>query len=106
NYLDQSLAEQNQDSASKTRFSVAGTPEHRPTLVLREGDVVHFDLTSPDVIHSFWIPEFAFKMDVVPGEENEFQVKVEEGTAGNYAGRCAELCGVDHSRMLFTLKVM
>src|SRR5690625_4541163 len=57
NYLDQSLAEQNQDSASKTRFSVAGTPEHRPTLVLREGDVVHFDLTSPDVIHSFWIPD-------------------------------------------------
>ncbi|GAB3447288.1 cytochrome c oxidase subunit II [Streptomonospora sediminis] len=107
NYQDQSLAEaQEQDTEPQTRFSVAGTPQHRPTLVLREGDVVHFDLTSPDVIHSFWIPAFAFKMDVIPNQENEFQVKVQEGTAGTYAGRCAELCGVDHSRMLFTLKVM
>ncbi|MFC4866178.1 MULTISPECIES: cytochrome c oxidase subunit II [Streptomonospora] len=107
NYLEQSKAEaEEQGSEPQTRFSVAGTPEHRPTLVLREGDVVHFDLTSPDVIHSFWIPAFAFKMDVIPHQDNEFQVKVKEGTAGTYAGRCAELCGVDHSRMLFTLKVM
>nr|WP_131098082.1 cytochrome c oxidase subunit II [Streptomonospora litoralis] len=93
-------------SEAQPRFSVAGTPQEKPTLVLREGDVVHFDLTSPDVIHSFWIPAFAFKMDVIPGQDNEFQVKVQEGTAGTYAGRCAELCGVDHSRMLFDLKVM
>ncbi|MDT0301044.1 cytochrome c oxidase subunit II [Streptomonospora sp. DSM 45055] len=107
NYQDQSKAEaEEQGSEPQTRFSVAGTPENKPTLVLREGDVVHFDLTSPDVIHSFWIPAFTFKMDVIPHQDNEFQVKVKEGTAGTYAGRCAELCGVDHSRMLFTLKVM
>ncbi|MFB9801284.1 cytochrome c oxidase subunit II [Streptomonospora salina] len=104
NYLDESYADS--DGDPQTRFSAAGTPEQRPTLVLREGDVVHFDLTSPDVIHSFWIPAFAFKMDVIPGQDNEFQVKVEEGTAGTYAGRCAELCGVDHARMLFDVEVM
>ncbi|MUL40959.1 cytochrome c oxidase subunit II [Streptomonospora sp. PA3] len=105
NYLDKPLPESG-ESAAQPRFSVVGTPTHRPTLVLREGDVVHFDLNSPDVIHSFWIPAFAFKLDVMPGRTNEFQVKVQEGTAGTYAGRCAELCGVDHSRMLFTVKVM
>lgn len=104
NYLEGSYSDSEGDPQS--RFSVAGTPQHRPTLVLREGDVVHFDLTSPDVIHSFWIPAFAFKMDVIPGQDNEFQVKVQEGTAGTYAGRCAELCGVDHSRMLFDVEVM
>nr|WP_052810207.1 cytochrome c oxidase subunit II [Streptomonospora alba] len=104
NYLEESYSDSESDPQS--RFSVAGTPQHRPTLVLREGDVVHFDLTSPDVIHSFWIPAFAFKMDVIPGQDNEFQVKVQEGTAGTYAGRCAELCGVDHSRMLFDVEVM
>ncbi|MFD0773248.1 cytochrome c oxidase subunit II [Streptomonospora algeriensis] len=102
NYLEESASE----GEPQARFSVAGTPERRPTLVLREGDVVHFDLTSPDVIHSFWIPAFAFKMDVIPGQDNEFQVEVQEGTAGTYAGRCAELCGVDHARMLFDVEVM
>ncbi|NYI94959.1 aa3-type cytochrome oxidase subunit II [Streptomonospora nanhaiensis] len=107
NYLDQSRVDaEEQGTEPQTEFSVAGTPQHQPTLVLREGDVVHFDLTSPDVIHSFWIPAFAFKMDIIPGQDNEFQVKVQEGTAGTYAGRCAELCGVDHSRMLFTVEVM
>ncbi|GAB3495761.1 cytochrome c oxidase subunit II [Nocardiopsis coralliicola] len=121
NYLDQSKAEAAEaagadepapytttpdDAAPETVFSEVGTPDEMPTLVLREGDVVHFDLHSPDVIHSFWIPAFAFKMDVVPGHDNQFQVKVNEGTAGTYAGRCAELCGVDHTRMLFEVEVM
>ncbi|TDQ52493.1 cytochrome c oxidase subunit 2 [Actinorugispora endophytica] len=96
--------------------SVAGVPstsrDELPVLVLPSDSVVHFDLESPDVIHSFWIPAFAFKMDVIPGHPNEFQVKIKPGTEGtepggtDYAGRCAELCGVDHSRMLFTLRVV
>ncbi|WP_449406518.1 aa3-type cytochrome oxidase subunit II [Nocardiopsis baichengensis] len=111
NYLDQSKAEaaeaaDDEDAEPETLFSEAGTPDQMPTLVLREGDVVHFDLHSPDVIHSFWIPAFAFKMDVIPGHDNEFQVKVNEGTAGTYMGRCAELCGADHTRMLFQVEVM
>ncbi|CAM4171975.1 cytochrome c oxidase subunit II [Nocardiopsis rhodophaea] len=111
NYLDQSK-EEAQEAADDpkaepaTEFAVVGTPQEVPTLRLPEGAVVHFDLTSPDVIHSFWIPAFAFKMDVIPNRDNEFQVKVKEGTAGTYAGRCAELCGVEHAGMLFNLEVM
>ncbi|GAA3736287.1 hypothetical protein GCM10022402_15520 [Salinactinospora qingdaonensis] len=86
--------------------SVVGTPDEKPTLVIPNDSVIHFDMTSPDVIHSFWVPKFLFKMDVIPGRTNEFQVKVNDGVTGEFAGRCAELCGVDHSRMLFTVQVL
>lgn len=81
-------------------------PETQTTLVLPENSSVHFDLYSPDVIHSFWIPSFGFKMDVVPGHDNSFQANLNDGTEGEYVGRCAELCGVDHSRMLFNVEVL
>ncbi|MFC7330387.1 cytochrome c oxidase subunit II [Marinactinospora rubrisoli] len=86
--------------------SVAGVPGDDPELVIPNDSVVHFDLESPDVIHSFWIPAFLFKMDVIPGHPNEFQVRVNPDVEGTFAGRCAELCGVDHSRMLFTVRVV
>jgi cytochrome c oxidase subunit 2 len=63
-----------------------------------------FELQSPDVIHSFWIPAFLMKMDVFPSRLNKFEVTPNK--VGTYAGRCAELCGVDHARMLFTVKVV
>ena len=102
------------DEGGEVLFSEVGVPNPdgtadpstQSTLVLPENAVVHFDLYSPDVIHSFWIPAFGFKMDVVPGHDNEFQVNLNDGTAGDYMGRCAELCGVDHTRMLFNVKVM
>ena len=81
-----------------------GTPADIPTLVLPVDESVQFNLSSPDVIHSFWVPSFLFKLDVVPGRNNSFSVTpTREGT---FAGRCAELCGVYHSRMLFTLEVV
>lgn len=84
--------------------SVAGSPGHPPTLVLPRGETVQFTLTSPDVIHSFWVPSFLFKLDVIPGRENRFEITpTKEGT---YMGKCAELCGVDHSRMLFEVAVV
>ncbi|MCB0914658.1 MAG: cytochrome c oxidase subunit II [Actinobacteria bacterium] len=75
-----------------------------PTLYLPVNEKVQFRLGSPDVIHSFWVPEFLFKMDVIPGRVNTFEVTPNE--LGTFAGKCAELCGVDHSRMLFNLKVV
>jgi cytochrome c oxidase subunit 2 len=56
------------------------------------------------VIHSFWIPQFYMKMDVIPGKTNTFQVT--PNREGTYAGKCAELCGVYHSRMLFDVEVV
>ena len=82
----------------------AGTPGVPPTLVLPVDEKVRFELTSPDVIHSFWVPAWLFKMDVIPGRLNQFELTPNK--IGEFAGRCAELCGVDHSRMLFTVKVV
>ncbi len=81
-----------------------GTPNVPAELVLPVGEKVRFELTSPDVIHSFWVPAFLFKMDVIPGKTNVFELTPDK--VGTYPGRCAELCGVDHSRMLFTVRVV
>ncbi|NED98292.1 cytochrome c oxidase subunit II [Phytoactinopolyspora alkaliphila] len=81
-----------------------GTPEEFPTLYLPVDQTVRFDLDSPDVIHSFWVPQFYMKMDVVPGRTNSFQVTPNQ--EGTFAGKCAELCGVYHSRMLFNVEVV
>ena len=75
-----------------------------PTLWLPVDEKVRFVLTSPDVIHSFYVPAFLFKMDVVPGRTNQFELT--PNRVGTFAGKCAELCGLDHSRMLFNVKVV
>jgi cytochrome c oxidase subunit 2 len=55
------------------------------------------------VIHSFWIPQLAGKMDVIPGRRN--RTWVEPRTPGTYVGQCAEFCGVQHAGMLLTVTV-
>ena len=82
----------------------SGTPAYRPTLWLPVGKSVNIQLSSPDVIHSFWVPAFLFKMDVIPGRHNQFTFTPTR--KGTFVGRCAELCGVYHSRMLFDVKVV
>jgi len=82
----------------------AGTP---PTLVLPVDKTVEFKLHSPDVIHDFGVPGFLEKMDVIPGpkeDDNHFQVT--PIVEGDYRGKCYELCGVYHSRMLFNVKIV
>jgi cytochrome c oxidase subunit 2 len=81
-----------------------GTAAEPPTLVLPVNEKVRFVLTSPDVIHDFWVPNFLFKMDVIPGKTNQFELTPNK--VGTYPGRCAELCGVGHAQMLFTVKVV
>ena len=75
-----------------------------PTLVLPVNKVTRFNLHSPDVIHDLGVPGFLMKMDVVPGRVNHFEITPTR--IGKYKGRCAELCGVYHSRMLFNVKVV
>lgn len=82
----------------------AGTPQQLPTLYLPVNQRVRFVLTSPDVNHSFWVPRFLFKMDVVPGRANQFELT--PTVTGTFAGRCAELCGTYHSQMLFRVRVV
>ena len=84
-------------------IDLIGTPEDGPPeLVLPVGEVVRFDLTAEDVIHSFWVPEFLEKRDLIPGVENELDITPTR--TGTYTGRCAEFCGLDHWRMSFTVR--
>ena len=79
-------------------------PGRLPTLVIPENRTVRFNLVSLDVVHSFWIVPFEFKRDVVPGHPNHFEVTpIRTGVS---IGRCTELCGVYHSRMLFRVKIV
>lgn len=92
NYVDQNTYE-------------VGTPGGTgPTLYLPVDKTVTFSLTSPDVVHSFWVPAFLRKLDVIPGRTNQFTVTPNK--EGTFRGKCAELCGIDHSRMLFTVKIV
>ncbi|SNS45346.1 cytochrome c oxidase subunit 2 [Micrococcales bacterium KH10] len=83
---------------------VPGTDETLPTLVLPVDKTVQFNIYSRDVIHSFWIPAFLDKMDMVPGRANTWQITPTR--LGIYAGKCAELCGERHSGMLFNVEVV
>lgn len=66
-------------------------------LVIPTGQKVRFLITSDDVIHSWWVPDFAVKKDANPGFINEAWTNVKE--PGVYRGQCAELCGKDHGFM-------
>ncbi len=68
-------------------------------LVIPTGKKVRFLVTSDDVIHAWWVPDFALKKDAVPGFINEIWTNVPVGKEGVYRGRCAELCGKDHAFM-------
>src|SRR4051812_26414739 len=86
--------------------STVGSSDQIPIPVVPTGETIRFELASADVIHSFWVPEFLFKLDVIPGNENGrdnvFQVTVRE--QGAYVGRCAELCGTYHAFMNFEVR--
>jgi cytochrome c oxidase subunit 2 len=73
-------------------------------LNLPLGRTTHFKVTSTDVIHSFWVPEFRVKQDTVPGMVKS--IRVTPTQLGNYKIRCAELCGLDHTTMLANVNVM
>jgi cytochrome c oxidase subunit II len=88
--------------------NTVGTTEEIPILVVPTDETVRFEVASADVIHSFWVPEFLFKLDVIPGNENGrdnvFEVTVRE--EGAFVGRCAELCGTYHAYMNFEVRAV
>ncbi len=82
----------------------SGTGSQIPDLYLPIGVTTRFNLHSPDVIHDFGVPAFLMKMDVIPGRVNHYVIKPTR--LGDYKGKCYELCGVYHSRMLFNVHVV
>jgi cytochrome c oxidase subunit 2 len=93
-------------------FGYAGTARHvtgdcaqsSPTIVVPAGRPVEFDVTSRDVIHAFWLPDFAAKVDASPGNVNPLRMIFP--AEGRYRGRCSEYCGVHHTTMDFYVEVV
>jgi cytochrome c oxidase subunit 2 len=86
-------------------ITTVGSSDYVPVLVLPTGRRIQFVLQAEDVVHSFWVPDLLFKMDVFPGSiDNEFQVTID--SEGAYVGRCAELCGAYHSMMNFEVRAV
>jgi len=81
-------------TANELHVPVSDAARPTPTFITLE---------SADVIHSFWVPQLAGKMDVIPGQRN--RTWVEPRTPGTYVGQCAEFCGVQHAGMLLTVTV-
>ncbi len=81
-----------------------GNPSRLPELWLPIDQKVGITLHSPDVAHSFFVPAFLFKMDVLPGKDNYYQFTPTK--LGTFQGKCAEMCGAYHSRMLFVVRVV
>jgi cytochrome c oxidase subunit 2 len=75
------------------------------SLVVPTGTDVRFNLTSLDVIHSFWVPYVRFKRDAFPRRTTSFVLSF-PGVGYHTAGRCAEYCGLKHDQMIFTVEVM
>ena len=96
-------------------LNTVGSDDEIPVLVIPVGETVQIIEHSEDVIHSFWVPEFLFKRDVIPYgtdaqqkasglADNRFEITAT--SMGSFVGRCAELCGTYHSQMNFEVRVV
>jgi cytochrome c oxidase subunit II len=91
-------------------ISTVGSSAEIAVLVIPVNATVQFDEHSEDVVHSFWVPQFLFKRDVIPygtsstSRDNRFEITAT--TTGSFVGRCAELCGTYHSQMNFEVRVV
>jgi cytochrome c oxidase subunit 2 len=81
-----------------------GSIETANELRLPVGERIELQLMSPDVIHSFWVPSLAGKMDMIPGRVT--RLALEPTRAGTFRGACAEYCGASHAFMAFSVVVM
>jgi cytochrome c oxidase subunit 2 len=93
-----------EDAVTVPNVYTSGTGGNIPTLVMPVGQTTQFNLYSPDVIHDFGVPSFLMKMDVIPGKINHYEIT--PTTEGTFKGKCYELCGTYHSRMLFNVEVV
>lgn len=88
--------------------TTTGSAEEIPVLAVPVGEQVRLVLTSLDVNHSFYVPDFLIKRDLIDfgeaREPNEIRFTVTE--VGTYSGHCAEFCGTSHADMLFTVEAM
>ncbi len=84
--------------------TVLGDANAPPTLVVPVGANVRLRLLAADVIHSFFVPAFLVKQDMIPGVDNSLDIR--PTALGRFPGVCAEFCGLDHWRMTFDVEVV
>lgn len=84
--------------------TVEGVLAPGPEAVLPVGRQIAINVTSADVIHSFFVPQFLYKRDAIPGHPTSFTITIQQ--PGTYAGQCAEFCGVFHAQMPFTIRAV
>ncbi len=84
-------------------ITVTGGPGDDPELVLPVDRTARLELATTDVIHSFFVPRFLTKLDLIPDEANDIDVRPTR--TGTFTGHCAEFCGLDHARMNFAVRV-
>jgi cytochrome c oxidase subunit 2 len=87
-----------------TGVEVTGSPERIPELVVPVGQAVRVKLQSADVVHSFYVPQTLFKRQAIPGITSEFDLTFEK--VGLYHGACVQFCGLQHTDMVFRVRVL
>ena len=104
NYLDSNVYSPGVQSQTLENSDGTIDEDALPTLYLPVNEKVQINIESRDVAHSFWIIDFLYKKDMIPGKTNYmYFIPTKTGT---YMGKCAELCGEYHSDMLFRVKVV
>ena len=86
------------DEQGRTLFETANE------LRIPVGQPVDLVLKSRNVVHSFWVPNLAGKLDMVPGHDNHLRLHARQ--TGTYRGQCAEYCGAQHANMMFDVQVL
>ena len=86
------------DTVAEGRLQAA---DNTPIVTVPIGPMIRFNLASSDVLHAFYTPQFLYKLDAVPGRVQTMWVRVNE--TGEFKSQCAEFCGRDHSRMIFSV---
>ncbi|MBX3029690.1 MAG: cytochrome c oxidase subunit II [Chloroflexi bacterium] len=86
------------------QLSFTGAGSEGPEMVVPINESILIRLHALDVIHSFYVPQFFRKLDLVPGRVNQFEVTIEE--EGTFGGQCAEFCGLAHDAMYFTVRAV
>lgn len=89
--------------------SVIGTPivgdqDQSPTLTLPADTTVRLILVTADVVHSFYVPDFLFKRDLIPKVDNTVDLYIDK--TGTFQGHCAEFCGLRHADMGFVVRAV
>jgi cytochrome c oxidase subunit 2 len=84
--------------------TVVGTPGSPPTLVVPAGETTRIVLRSEDVDHAFYVPDFLFQRQAIPGVTNAFDLTVPR--PGRWPGQCSLYCGLDHTSMTFAVQAV